>query len=206
MMRRAGGLVVLLALMPAQPSLADDYPFTGDFAIAGDPAAPGPSDLYRCALSFFRQGADGKFTGYHADLAGFSAGDPPRYVIYQSGTCVHDAGAGIESCTLTFETDRELEGRTFVDVISSIAKDHVKTLSFESLAEAQAHSTTGQSDNAFPITYVRRPFDGARLAAALSSSASTVSAGERNQLTSPDDGFLAQKSVHDLAKAMGLIP
>lgn len=205
-MRRVFALVLVSAVSCAAPALAADYPFQGYFTVAGAGESPDGLDVNRCALNFFVQDRSGDFVAYHADLDHFKATGGLRYVIFQRGRCSYDAGTRIETCTPSFDTDQNMQGKTFIDVIEQITPTHVKTRAFDDLAQAEAFAASGKSEGDFPITYFSCPFDQAKIAGALTGTSSPLDVEARNRLTGPDATLLQDADVLRLVKAMGLAP
>lgn len=196
--------VLIASLVMAAPALAGEYPFSGELTIAGDPDKADSLDTRRCALNFFRQSADGAFTGYHVDLQKFQSTREVNYVVYQRGTCAYDEKAKIESCNLAFDTDKDSQGNVYVDVLESVGSAYVHTMSFEDVGQAEDYVSKGIKGDAFGISYFRCSFDMAKLNAALTVRLSTLPIPVRDELTSPVAEFLVQQDIADLAKAIGL--
>jgi hypothetical protein len=203
---RVFALAFASAVSCAAPALAADYPFQGYFTVAGAGESPDGLDVNRCALNFFVQDRSGDFVAYHADLDHFKATGGLRYVIFQRGRCSYDAGTRIETCTLSFDTDQNMQGKTFIDVIEQITPTHVKTRAFDDMAQAEAFAASGKSEGDFPITYFSCPFDEAKIAGALTGTSSPLDVEARNRLTGPDATLLQDADVLRLVKAMGLAP
>jgi hypothetical protein len=201
---KAAAAMLFAALMHAAPALAGDYPFSGDFTIAGDPEKADPLDARRCALNFFRQGNDGGFTAYHVDLEKFRSTREVNYLVYQRGTCVYDAKAKIESCNMALDTDPGSQGHVYIDVLESVGEAYIRTISFEDVPQAEDYVLKGIKGESFGISYFRCGFDLAKLNAALSDRVSTLAIDARDQLTGPDTQLLEQQDIADLARAMGL--
>ncbi len=196
--------VLGVSLIAAGPALAEDYPFTGNFTIAGDPAGKDLLDARRCALNFFRQGKDGGFVAYHVDLGRYIATGQVSYMLYQRGACVYDAKARIESCNMAFDTDSASQGVVYVDVLEQVGESYVRTLSFEDVQRAEDYVSKGDKGDSFGISYFRCGFDSAKLDPALTEQVSTLDRDARDKLTGPSEELLQQPQVADLAKAMGL--
>lgn len=205
-MRRFFAVAFASAVSCAAPALAADYPFQGHFTVAGAGESPDGLDVNRCALNFFVQDRSGDFVAYHVDLDHFKATGGLRYVIFQRGRCSYDAGTRIETCTLSFDTDQNMQGKTFIDVIEQITPTHVKTRAFDDLAQAEAFAASGKSEGDFPITYFSCPFDQAKIAGALTGTSSPLDVAARNRLTGPDATLLQDADVLRLVKATGLAP
>jgi hypothetical protein len=188
----------------AAPAAAGDYPFSGDLTIAGDPENADPLDSRRCALNFFRQGLDGKFTAYHVDLPRFRLTREVKYLVYQHGACAFDEKARIESCHMAFDTDPESREQVYVDVIETMDDAYVRTTSFEDFDQAEEYVKTGMKGDSFGISYFRCAFDAAKRDAALTDQVSTLELPERDLLTAPDAEFLGQEDVANIAREMGL--
>jgi hypothetical protein len=196
--------VLVSSLLMAAPALAGEYPFHGDFTLAGDPEKADPLDARRCALNFFRQGNDGRFVAYHVDLEKFRATGQASYHVYQRGACAYDAKARIESCNMAFDTDPESQGHVYVDVLEYVGDPYVRTLSFQDVPAAEDYVTKDLKGDGFAITYYRCGFDLVKLNAALTEQVSTLDRDTRDTLTAPDSQMLEQQDIADLAKAMGL--
>jgi hypothetical protein len=199
-------LAFVSAVSCAAPALAADYPFQGHFTVAGAGESPDGLDVNRCALNFFVQDRSGDFVAYHVDFDHFKATEELRYVIFQRGRCSYDAGTRIETCTLSFDTDLNMQGKTFIDVIEQITPTHVKTHAFDEMAQAEAFAASGKSEGDFPITYFRCPFDAAKIAGALTGTSSPLDVEARNRFTGPDATLLQDADVLRLVKATGLAP
>lgn len=201
----AKAVVALAAsLICAGSALAGEYPFSGDFTIAGDAEKADPLDTRRCALNFFRQGNDGGFIAYHVDLEKFRATQQVSYLVYQRGACVYDAKAKIESCTMAFDTDPESQGHVYIDVLESVGEAYIRTASFEDVPQAEDYVSKGIKGDSFGIGYFRCGFDLAKLNAALTDRLSTLPVPARDELTAPSDELLQLQDIADLAKAIGL--
>jgi hypothetical protein len=105
---------------------------------------------------------------------------------------------------MTFDTDRNMQGQVFIDVLDTVGDTYVRTVAFADDTQAMAYSSTGNRGEGFPVSYFRCSFDGARLEPALSPQASTLGRDVRDRLTGPDAELLQRKEVIDLARAMGL--
>ena len=205
-MLRLAALFFMSAVSCAAPAVAADYPFQGHFTVAGSGESSDGLDVNRCALNFFVQDKSGNFVAYHVDFDHFKATGGLRYVIFQRGRCSYDAGKRIETCTLSFDTDQNMQGKTFIDVIEQITPTHVKTRAFDDQAAAEIFSASGKSEGDFPITYFSCPFDQAKIAGALTGTSSPLDVESRNRLTGPDAALLQDADVLRLVKATGLAP
>lgn len=204
-MRPTGHALALMAVLCASPAAAaDDYPFSGDLAIAGNAAVADPLDARRCAMSFLRQDKAGNFTTYHVDFDAFLATGQVSYVIFQRGKCEYDPKTRIERCRMIFDTDRSMQGRVFIDVLDSAGEPYVRTISFEDETQAMAYSATGKMGDGYGVSFFRCAFDGAKLEPALSRRASPLDREARDRLSLPDEALLARQEVIDLARIMGL--
>ncbi len=201
-MRHALAMIALL--LAASPAAAEDYPFSGDLAIAGNPDGADALDPRRCAMSFLRQDAKGEFTAYHIDLDQFIATGQASYVIFQKGRCEYDAKTRIERCRMIFDTDRSMQNRVFIDVLDSVGDPYVRTMAFDDEKQALDYAATGAKGDGYRVSFFRCNGDRAKLDAALSKQASPLPREIRDRLTAPDEAMLQRKEVIDLAKALGL--
>jgi hypothetical protein len=197
-------LVLLLPLLCGGPALADDYPYTGNFAVADNPDMPGPLDAAHCALSFFTQNADGTFVSYHVDFDTFVKQNTVRYVVFNRGACILDTAKKIESCTVGTDTNQASIDKTYIDVIDQIGPQAIKTKLFDQQLLAQAYVDTGKTQAATAITYVRCPFDPEKLKAAITAERSTLAVEARNRLIAPDAAMLNATATRAIVAAMGL--
>ena len=195
---------VLVAATPA--ARAEDYPFTGYFTNAGDPAKADLLDAKRCALNFFRQEPNGDFISYHLDHDLFVRTGTIRYVIFQSGRCTYQSSTRVEACHAAFDTDRSSQGATFYSLIESIEPAYVFTRTYETMAAAQGASQNGDSTSGNENAYFRCGFDEARLKPVLSADASTLATSAREPLLLPEAPLLTSESVASVARAVGLVP
>lgn len=196
---------MLAALCVAGPvAHAADYPYQGYFAMAANPDGPSATDPAHCAIGFFRQDRDGAFTGYHVDLEQFKAAKTLRYVVYNRGKCSYDETTDIESCFVSFDTDKQSMGRTFIDAVASRGGDFIKTMGFDDVPAAYAFHARGEKGSGVPISYFRCPFDEAALAKVLSEDISPLDFDTRSTLMDSSNAILATPLAAELMTAVGL--
>ena len=110
-MRRPGIAALALCLsVAATTAFAADYPFSGFFTFTPPSETPEKSQLH-CGYSFFIQGKDGTYVSYHLDLPRFLADGTVSFVEYGRGICSGGAGAQVEICTATSDTDPDGAGQ-----------------------------------------------------------------------------------------------
>jgi hypothetical protein len=193
-MRRSGFAALALCLSFAgSAAFATDYPFSGIFTFTPPEETPEKSQLY-CGYSFFIQGQDGTYVGYHLDLPRFRADGTANFLEYGRGICTVAAGAQVEICTATSDTDPEVQGKTYYDVFQQTGPDLIELLYFDGVAAAQAYAAEGAFSRAPEGRYSRcAGFDATRMARYVSADRSTLSPADRLKMTSPvlDDATMA---------------
>ena len=203
---RAVLLFVLLWGVTKPSAMAADYPFTGYFTIAGNPAEADPLDATRCALSFFRQEPNGDFVSYHLDRDLLLQSGELRYVVFQRGRCSYQASTKVETCHAAFDTNEADQGGTYYSAIDAIEADYVFTVTFDTLTAALGFSQRGDRSGGSDDAYYRCRFDEARLEPALSNDASTLDLDARDALTATGSAFLSSSEVTAVARNLGLVP
>jgi len=188
----------------AGPAMAEDYPYFGYLGIAVDAAAPNKLDAARCALTFFKQGSDGSFVSYHLDMENLRSTGNINYLEFNRGKCTYDAGRKIEACNVVTDTDKQSEGKTFIDVVDAIGDSYIKTISFDTMELAVDYADKGNPTSGFPISYFRCPFAPGLVEAAMTGKISTLAIPDRDKLTAPDQQLLESPFVADIMKALGM--
>jgi hypothetical protein len=193
-MRRPGVAALALCVSFAgSTAFAADYPFSGFFTFTPPSEAPEKSKLY-CGYSFFIQGKDGTYVNYHLDLPRFLADSTVRFVEYGRGICTVAAGAQVEICTATSDTDPEVQGKTYYDVFRQSESGVIDLFYFDGVAAAQAFAAEGAGPREPESRYSPcAGFDAAGMAEYLSADRSKLSPAERLKMTSPelDDATMA---------------
>lgn len=189
------------------PAAAEDYPYDGYFAIAGDANALKRRDIVKCALSFFAQNRDGSFVSYHLDHAAWKTSGRVKYVQHNSGRCVLGPAPGLESCTVSFDANAAEQGVTYYDMIQDIGDEAVKVMFLGSSRDlASIDAVLSARANATPVAYIRCGFSPTALTGALSAERSTLSQDERVKLLAPDEALLDDAGTGQLARDLGLAP
>ena len=197
-------MVIAALLLSGKPVVAEEYPFYGFLTSGEDVEIAQASDAARCALSFFNQKPNGSFVGYHVDMEQFIKTKTVRYVAYNAGTCVYDKAHRLESCHVSTDTDDKSQGNTFLGVIDSIGPTYVKTTGFDTMEEALDYYASGRKAKGVAVTFLRCPFDEARLATMISTAISDLSLEARNKLADPGPELLGASVTAELVKAVGL--
>jgi hypothetical protein len=206
-MRIAASAVVLFSAVigPLPAMAADEYPYEGYFVEAAEGGRASPLDIRACALAFFKQELDGRFTAYHADLGKFEASGELRYVVYQRGHCSYEAATKLERCETDFDTDPEQIGMKYSDVVDSLDSQYLHTTAFDTVEQGEAFVAGTSKEGADALSYYRCPFDRANMAKLLGKAESTASAEEREALTRPKPSMLIKPVVRDLMDRLGLV-
>jgi hypothetical protein len=180
------GLALAALLAGAVSAGAADYPYSGRLTLTPSGISAEQAQYY-CAYNFFNQKKDGSFTGYHLDLARFRSEGTVKYLTYQKGTCTLDAGASIESCLMRFDTDPEMQGRTFIDFFRVLESGVIAIFYFESIEGAREFAATGDTSRESDAQFVQCDDPGGKsVDKYLTDDASRLSPEERYGLTGPE--------------------
>lgn len=91
-------LAAFVCCIASHVALAEDYPYTGAYAIAANDAETERWRGVACLTHFFTQTSSGKYALFHLDPRALMQKNRLRYVVYETGKCTHAAKDAIDSC------------------------------------------------------------------------------------------------------------
>jgi len=119
-----GGLLISLALVP-KFALAEekaDFPFTGYFSQQLPDTPPGFKQAM-CALSFFKQTADGSVVAYELDWQHYKAHNEVRYLEDHRTQCDYNALDQTNECLRVSEYGQAVNKSKFYEHVENIQSD-----------------------------------------------------------------------------------
>ena len=176
-------IAFIAATMLAAPASADDYPFTGYFASVDADASI--EDAQRtCALSFFRQEANGDFVNYLIDRPAFVKDGTVRYDLDGNGICSLSDGK-LEECKVLTAVHPDEPGMEFASVFTAIDEQGVRVAGFFSAADARSWMQNHVPDPDYLVRYERCVgFDEAKLRSRFTGEPTAATPEENDQLGS----------------------
>lgn len=205
-MPQTAALIAVLALAApalAGPSHAAGYPYSGFF---DQPDADESDDTAaaRCALSFFEQNDGGDYHFYHLDMGEWRGHRQIAYREYATGTCRYEPMTKLETCHNTVDlSDRSDQTYDLFTVFTSIAKDQLFYVTFDSLDEAKAAIAAGDLEDSEDIGEYRRcPFDAAVIRSHIKPGLTDQSEDRINEIAAPGDTLLESPEVAEIVKAL----
>lgn len=201
---RVGILTAIVVLAGVVPSHAE-YPYSG-FWDNPDAETPPRDVARRCALTFVKQRADGRYDSYVLDREAFGSRNEVIYRRYASGNCTVEPLTNLESCHSVLDlTDTSGQTYTLYDVLTTISPDRVEFVAFDTLSEARAAiAEDAVEDTGSPGAFVRCPIPADTLSAHLSSDLSTANENDLMTLTNPDDDTLRGGLADAVLQALGV--
>lgn len=195
--------LMLSAFAAAGPSHAAGYPYVGLFD-QPDADESDETATARCALSFFEQKESGEYHFYHLDLAEWRSHRQIAYREYASGSCSYEPMTKLETCRNQVDlSDRSDETYDLFTVFTSIAKDQLFYVTFDSLDEAKAAIAAGNLDESEDVGEYRRcPFDEAVIRSHIKAGLSGESEDRINEIAAPGQTLLESPEVADVVKML----
>ncbi len=200
--------VLIAALALAAPALsgsshAGGYPYTGFF---DQPDADESDDkaAARCALSFFEQKDGGDYHFYHLDMGEWRTHRQIAYREYATGSCSYEPMTKLETCRNTVDlSDRSDQKYDLFTVFTSIAKDKLFYVTFDSLDEARAAIAAGNLEESEDLGEYRRcPFDESVIRSHIRPGLSDQSEERISEIAVPGDTLLESPEVAEIVKAL----
>lgn len=195
--------LMLSASAIAGPSHAAGYPYVGLF---DQPDADESDDTAaaRCALSFFEQKESGDYHFFHLDLGEWRSHRQIAYKEYASGSCSYEPDTKLETCRNQVDlSDRSDQTYDLFTVFTSIAKDQLFYVTFDSLDEAKAAIAAGNLEDSEDVGEYRRcPFDEAVIRSHIKPGLSDQSEDRINEIAAPGQSLLESPEVADIVKLL----